>query len=86
MYMAIIEGYNNIMAFNTDKELAKVDAIARAKKFYQDEVNAPYGLESWTWGVITEYFTAYIIMIENDLVMDEDGIKSGRYDKNISYK
>ena len=85
MYMAIIEGYNDIFSFNTDKEKAKKQAVKKAKDLYQDEINAPFGLPSWTWENIQEYFGAYIIDIKDNSVMTTERIKAGYCDKFISY-
>ena len=84
MYMAMINGWNDIMAFDTDKETAKSNAVWKAQCLaLRDDVDGP---DEWTWDAVQEYYGAYIVKIGNDLVIDEDGVKCGRYDRVVSYE
>ena len=85
MYIAIINGWNDILSFNEDKETAKNQAIEKARELYEDEINAPYGLESWTWENIAEYFGCYILDINENAVLTTEGIKAGMHDKYVLY-
>ena len=86
MYMAVIEGWNNIMSFDIDKETAKDNAVKKAQELYEDEVNAPYGLDQWTWDSIQEYFGGYIVKISSDTVMTEESIKSGYHGDLVTHE
>lgn len=88
IYMAVIEDYNQIMSFSTDKEIAKADACRKARKLLSDD----YDLESWDWKSVYEYFGGYILEIDTDLckidaiVVTEEGIKCGNYNHIVSYE
>jgi len=84
MYMAVINGWNNIMAFDNDKEIAKMNAVNKAKHLAtRDGEDGP---EKWAWISVTEYYGGYIVKLENDLVIDEDGVGCGHYDRVVSYR
>ena len=63
IYMAVIQGWTEIRAFNTDPEQAKKDAIRRKKKLCKDD------LSKWNWETVSEYYGAYVEEISNGTVI-----------------
>ena len=83
MYVAIISGWNPIIAFGNDKKTAKNMAVFKAKRLFKDEPDRP---SKWTWDSVQEYYGAYIIKAIGGLALDEEGIKCGKYENNVIYE
>ena len=63
MYMAIIFGWDNVIAFSEDEEKAKKLAIKRKKKSNED-----YFPDKWDWNSVTEFYGANVVKIKEGYV------------------
>lgn len=57
MYMAMIIGFNPVLAFSEDMEKAKRKAIKEKKSFCKDD------LEKWTWETVSEFYGAGVMLV-----------------------
>lgn len=77
MYMAVIEGYDNVMSFAEDKETAKRNAVEMIRK--------TTGTLIRDWHEAYEFYGAYILEIKDGLSTSEESIKCGWVD-GVSYE
>jgi len=64
MYMAFIDGYDQVMAFHSNKAVAKRLAVARKKRLCGDD------LAVWSWKNCKDYFGANVYLIKDGVVID----------------
>lgn len=78
MFMAVVEGFNDIYAFSDDIETAKKNAVRAAKKEYlrPGDANRAYK----TWETLLEYHAAFVIEIKDGMTTNTDRIKCGYTD------
>ena len=65
MYMAVIRGWNQVVAFSEDVEKAKKLAVKEKKKYCKDD------LEKWTWERCSEYYGTIVEEIKDGLVIHD---------------
>jgi len=63
MYMAVISGWNVVVAFSEDEEKAKKLAVGTKKKHCVDD------LEKWNWKECKEFYGAYVKKVEEGTVI-----------------
>lgn len=70
MYMALISGWEDTIAFAEDEEKAKKLAVKYKKKYCKDD------LEKWNWGECEDYYGACTYNIKDGTVIfDNEVIK-----------
>lgn len=67
MYMAIIHGYDDVMAFHENEARAKQLAVKRKRELCPNDLEKS---DRWTWADCAEYFGANVYQVENGTVID----------------
>lgn len=65
MYMAIIYGYTEVMAFSEDMKTAQKLALKKKKQLCRDD------LDKWTWETASEYYGSKVVLLSEKLVMTD---------------
>ncbi len=65
LYMAKIGGWNPVIAFASDEETAKKNAVKEKKKWFHND------LEKWNWETVSEYYGASVEIITDGTVLVE---------------
>lgn len=64
MFMAVIEGYDIVLAFEDTEDKAKEKAVSEKKRLCKDD------LSEWTWNNVSEYYGASCIEVSNGSVVN----------------